>query len=55
MQLRRNADVAKRKRAAAAIEALRPTWSLGVRQTVLDKAGRRLDDKGAQGFGRENK
>jgi len=55
MQIRRNADVERRKRAAAAIEALRPSWSLGVRQTVLDKAGRRLDEKGAQGFGRENK
>ena len=55
MQLRRNADMARRKNAAAMMEALRPSWQLGVRQTVLDKAGRRLDEKATQGFGRENK
>jgi regulator of protease activity HflC (stomatin/prohibitin superfamily) len=55
MQARRNADMARRKRAAAALEALRPSWELGVKQTVLDKAGRRLDQNATQGFGRENK
>ncbi|MCE9620375.1 MAG: hypothetical protein K8R92_10800 [Planctomycetes bacterium] len=55
MQVRRNADMARRKRAAQALEALRPSWELGVKQTVLDAAGRRLNDKGTQGFGRENK
>ena len=55
MQVRRNADMARRKQAAAMMEALRPSWELGVRQTMLDKAGRRLDQKATQGFGRENK
>ena len=55
MQVRRNADMARRKQAAAMMEALRPSRELGVRQTKLDKAGRRLDQKATQGFGRENK
>ena len=55
MQLRRNADMARRKKGAAIMEALRPSWQIGVKQTTLDKAGRRLDEKATQGFGRENK
>ena len=55
MQLRRNADMARRKKGAAILEALRPSWQIGVKQTTLDKAGRRLDEKATQGFGRENK
>ena len=55
MQLRRTADLNRRKQAATVADALRPNWMLGVRQTVLDKAGRRLDEKATQGFGRDNK
>jgi hypothetical protein len=32
-----------------------PAWNLGVRQIMIDQAGRRLDAKGEKGFGRENK
>ncbi len=55
MQLRRNADMTRRKQAAIILEALRPSWQIGVKQMTLDKAGRRLDEKATQGFGRENK
>ena len=41
--------------AAEMMEALRPSWELGVKQISIDKAGRRLDQNATQGFGRENK
>ena len=55
MQARRNADAERRKQAREVQEAMLPSWNLGVRQIMINKEGRRLDDKGAKGFGRENK
>ena len=54
-QARRAADAERRKRAREIEEAMLPTWNLGVRQIMINKEGRRLDDKGEKGFGRENK
>jgi hypothetical protein len=32
-----------------------PTWNIGVRQIMIDQAGRRLDSQAQRGQGRENK
>ena len=55
MQTRRSADADRRKRARELEEAMLPAWNLGVRQIMIDQAGRRLDAKGEKGFGRENR
>jgi membrane protease subunit HflK len=55
MQVRRNAEMDRRKRARELQDALMPSWNLGVRQIMINQAGRRLDAKGEKGFGRENK
>ena len=34
-------------------DALMPSWNLGVRQIMINQAGRRLDAKGEKGFGRD--
>ena len=55
MQVRRNAELERRKRMREMQDALMPSWNLGVRQIMINQAGRRLDAKGEKGFGRENK
>jgi len=55
MQMRRNAEVLRRKQLRMVEEAMQPSWNLGVRQIMIDKEGRRLDAAGEKGFGRENK
>lgn len=55
MQARRTADVERRKRARELQEAMLPSWSLGTQQIMINEAGRRLDEKGEKGFGREDK
>ena len=55
MQLRRNAELDRRKRMREMQDAMLPSWNLGVRQIMINQAGRRLDAKGEKGFGRENK
>lgn len=55
MQTRRSAEVERRKRMREMQDAMLPSWNLGVRQIMINQAGRRLDDKAARGFGRENK
>ena len=55
MQIRRNAELERRKRMREMQDALMPSWNLGVRQIMINQAGRRLDAKGEKGFGRENK
>jgi len=55
MQIRRNAEVQRRKQMRDIEAAMMPAWNLGVRQIMIDKEGRRLDASGEKGFGRENK
>jgi len=55
MQTRRTAEVERRKRMRDMQDAMLPSWNLGVRQIMINQAGRRLDDKATRGFGRENK
>ena len=55
MQTRRTAEVERRKRMREMQDAMLPSWNLGVRQIMINQAGRRLDDKATRGFGRENK
>ena len=55
MQTRRNAEVDRRKRMRELQDAMMPGWNLGVRQIMINQAGRRLDEKATRGFGRENK
>lgn len=53
MQARRDAELAKKKREAEMIGFDRPSFQLGSRTIMIDKAGRRLDASGEKGFGRE--
>ena len=55
MQIRRNAEVQRRKQMRDIEAAMMPAWNLGVRQIMIDTEGRRLDASGEKGFGRENK
>ena len=55
MQTRRNAEVERRKRMRDLQDAMMSGWNLGVRQIMINQAGRRLDEKATRGFGRENK
>jgi hypothetical protein len=55
MQARRNAEVERKKRLREMSESTMPTWNIGVRQIMIDQAGRRLDSAAQRGQGRENK
>ena len=55
MQARRNAEVERKKRLREMSESSMPTWNIGVRQIMIDQAGRRLDSQAQRGQGRENK
>jgi regulator of protease activity HflC (stomatin/prohibitin superfamily) len=55
MQARRNAEVERKRMLREMSESMMPTWNIGVRQIMINQAGRRLDAKGDKGFGRENK
>jgi len=53
MQARRDAEIARKKREAEMIGVGSPTFQLGSKTIMLDKAGRRLDASGEKGFGRD--
>ncbi len=53
MQARRDAEIARKKRDAEMIGINNPSFNLGSRTIMIDKAGRRLDASGEKGFGRE--
>lgn len=53
MQTRRDSELARKKKAAEMIGMDLPSFQLGSRQIMIDKAGRRLDSSGQKGFGRE--
>ncbi len=53
MQARRDAEIARKKHAAEMIGFGLPSFQLGSRQIMIDRAGRRLDASGEKGFGRE--
>ncbi len=53
MQARRDAELARKKQEAEMIGLNLPSFQLGSRQIMIDKAGRRLDASGEKGFGRE--
>ena len=52
MQTRRDADLTRRKMAAAMLGGNLPSFELGSRQIMIDRPGRRLDESGDKGFGR---
>lgn len=53
MQTRRDAELARKKMAAAMIKGDLPSFELGSRQIMIDAPGRRLDNSGDKGFGRD--
>ena len=52
MQARRDAELARKKMAAAMIGAELPSFQLGSKQIMIDRPGRRLEKTGDKGFGR---
>ncbi len=52
MQTRRDAELARKKQAAAMMNFDMQSFQLGSKQIMIDKAGRRLDKSAEKGFGR---
>lgn len=52
MQTRRDAELARKKQAAAMMNFDMQSFQLGSKQIVIEKAGRRLDKSAEKGFGR---
>ncbi|MSR18962.1 MAG: hypothetical protein EXS00_07345 [Phycisphaerales bacterium] len=53
MQVRRNAELERKKREAQMLGANDPAYNLGSRQINIDRAGRKLDETGTTGAGRQ--
>ncbi len=53
VQIRRDAELARKKREAEMLGAGDPAFQLGSREIVIDREGRRLDKTGTKGAGRE--
>ena len=53
MQIRRDAELARKKLEASMIGSNLPSFQLGSKQIMIDRPGRRLEQSGDKGFGRQ--